>query len=120
MELITTQIISENQKLEFDIHEKPPIGNDEKLSLNALFIKNSTSLKRGSFKPFKKGILKKNNQLLKSEYVFTQDEEAMLKNLIYILGLNVTDISEFLIKTSNFLNKDPTSKFKIKRNIKNS
>lgn len=44
----------------------------------------------------------------------------MLKNLIYILGLNVTDISEFLIKTSNFLNKDPTSKFKIKRNIKNS
>lgn len=44
----------------------------------------------------------------------------MLKNLIYILGLNVTDISEFLIKTNNFINKDPTSIFKIKRNIKNS
>lgn len=68
----------------------------------------------------KKGILKRNSEILKQEYIFTKEEEEALKNLILILGLNVTDLSEFLIKTSNIIPRDPTSIYKIKKNIKTS
>lgn len=34
------------------------------------------------------------------------------------MGLNVTDVDEFLIKTNGSLNKDPTAIFKMKKNLK--
>lgn len=66
----------------------------------------------------KKGILKKNIELLKKDYLFSEEEEIILRNYIMMMGLNVTDINEFLIKTSNSINRDPTTIFKMKKNIK--
>lgn len=104
--------------MEFDLIEKQTLISNEPISLNGLFVKKSVSLKREQGKVLKRGILKKTGEVLKSEYVFTKEDEEILKNLILILGLNVTDLSEFLIKTSNAIHRDATSIFKVQKNIK--
>lgn len=75
-------------------------------------------MKREQDSFIKKGILKKNQELLKKDYIFTKEEEAILKSLILILGLNVNDLSEFLIKTSNSLNRTPSAIYNLKKNFK--
>lgn len=106
------------QRLEFDVEERRGATSDEGMKLQNLFVKKSVSLKREAGKSLKRGILKKHCELLQSEYLFGKEEEAILKNLILILGLNVTDLSEFLIKTSNSVSMDPNALFKVRKNIK--
>lgn len=66
----------------------------------------------------KKGILRKKIESLKQDYLFSEEEEIILKNFIMLMGLNITDVNEFLIKSSNSMSKDPTAVFKMKKNIK--
>lgn len=81
-------------------------------------MKNTASIKREEGAFSKKGILKKNNELLKNDYAFSKEDEIILWKYIQLLNLNVGDIEEFLIKTSNALNRDPTAIFKMKKNLK--
>lgn len=57
-----------------------------------MFNKKGVSLKRDVGKGIQKGILKKNMESLKGEYLFSQDEEKILHNIILILGLQVSDV----------------------------
>lgn len=51
--------------------------------------------------------------------LFTEEEEIILKNLILILDLNVTDFNDFLMKVTNFLlqENNPHLRVTLKRNI---
>jgi hypothetical protein len=55
---------------------------------------------------------------VEKEYIFNDDEETVLKMVIQILCIDIYDTSDFLVRVSNLIQKDPSILSKFKKNVK--